>query len=107
MSWCDVAWGPCWCPSRVRCNTAPERFVLRLVQVSDLERVAQFWDTGGGCIEQVVCFRGDTDRLNRMLRISVKGTGVMELTQVWTAEVLFARKQRLKCPGFRRLRVNP
>lgn len=51
VSWCDVARGPCWCPSRVRRDTAPERFVLGFVQVSNLERVAQFWDTRCGCIE--------------------------------------------------------
>ena len=63
MSWCDVARGSCWCPARIGCNTAPESFVLGLIQVSDLERVAQFWDTRCGCIKQIVRFRGDADGL--------------------------------------------
>ena len=31
--------------------------------MSDLERVAQFWDTGCGRVEQIVRFRGDADGL--------------------------------------------
>ena len=58
-----MARGPCWCPSRVRCDTASEGFILGLIQVSDLERVAQFWDAGCGRIEQIVGFRGNTNGL--------------------------------------------
>ena len=63
VPWSDVARGPCWCPSRVRCNTSSERFVLGLVQVSDLECIAQFWNTRCRRIEQVVCFRSDANGL--------------------------------------------
>ena len=59
----NVARGPCWCPSRVRCNTTSERFVLGLIQVSDLERITQFWDARCGRIEQVVRFRSDSNGL--------------------------------------------
>ena len=63
VSWSNVAGGPCWCPSRVRCNTTSERFVLRLVQVSDLECVTQFRNTRCWSIEQVVRFRSDANGL--------------------------------------------
>jgi hypothetical protein len=63
VPWSDVARGPCWCPSRVRCNTTSERFVLRLIQVSDLECIAQFRDAGCGRIEQVIRFRSNANGL--------------------------------------------
>jgi len=56
-----VARGPCWRPARIRRNTPPKRFVLGLVQVSDLERITQFRDARRWRIEQVVCFRSDAD----------------------------------------------
>ena len=59
-----MARGSCRCPSWVRCNTAAERFVLGLVQVSDLECIAQFWDAGCRRIEQVVRLRGDANGLS-------------------------------------------
>lgn len=55
--------GPCWCPAGIGRNTPPKRFVLGFVQVSDLKRVAQFWDARRRRIEQVVCLRSDTDGL--------------------------------------------
>ena len=59
----DMTGGPCWSPAWIRRNTTPKCFVLGLVQVSDLERVAQFRNPRGWRIEQIVGFRGDTDGL--------------------------------------------
>jgi len=63
VSGSDMARRPRWRPPGIRCNTTPKRFVLRLIQVSDLKRVTQFWDTRRGCVKQVVGLRGNTDRL--------------------------------------------